>query len=495
MGMRFSKALLGASILAAGLWGGAAAAEPAEIKVMIFNIWLGGDQVSMAKTLEAIRKADPDVVLLQEAMTNTQMIADRLGYDFASPRQHLLSRFPILESGTPVGQDYSLIEVTPGRFVAVANVHLDWTEYGPYAARDGKTAEEILATENDLRLSGIQPWLDALEPLAAAGLPVVIGGDFNSPSDLDWTEAAVGTRPQVKFPLVWPAAHAVSAAGYSDTWRAIHPDPVANPGVTWSWGYPQPLLWEGETQDRIDLLFARNATVEASEIVGGAMPDVGIVVTPWPSDHQAVVSTLKVEPAPAPTMIAATERAVHPGEALHLRYTVAGTADGRLEDGWVEILAPGGKVGESLQTLYSNDTTDRMAVLEVATFDMAPGAYDAALVDKDGNELARTTFWIEAAGAKPVLATDKASYQAGEPIVVHLENAPGDRFDWLAVFPKGEADEWNYYSSAYTAGVIAGEVTIEGDESLEPGEYEVRLLADDSYRAIAKSASFTVTAK
>ncbi len=494
---RLSATLLGATLLGAAILANPAAAEPQQVKVMIFNVWLGGDQVSMSKTLEAIRAADADIVLLQEPEGNVRYFAEQLGYAYAEPRQNMLSRFPIFDM-TDSGGDFAYVELTPGHFAALANIHLDWTEYGPYAARDGKSAEEILRTESDLRLSGIQPYLELLEPIAAAGMPVILGGDFNSASDLDWTAATVGQRHQLKFPLAWPAAHAVTAAGYQDTWRTIHPDPVANPGITWSWGYPQPTLWADEALDRIDLLFARNATVDNSQIVGGAQADVGIVVTPWPSDHQAVVSTLTLEGAAAPNLLVAVPRGVTQGEVINLRLNAAGTSDGRLEDGWLEILPHGGVTGAALQTIYSNDTTDRRALLDVATYNLEPGSYDAALLDKDGTELARATFQVLLPGARPAVSSDKASYKSGEPIVAQVANAPGNRFDWVALFPAGETDEWNYVGSAYTNGAISGAVVLDQEAlggPLEPGEYELRLLLDDRYVAIAGSKTFTVRAE
>jgi len=485
---RFFSLLLGACLLTAP-----AAAEPLELRVMVFNIWLGGDQVAMSKTLEAIEQADADIVLLQEPEGNTALIGEMLGYAYAAPRHHTLSRFPLFDTG-----ELLFAEVQPGKFVVVANVHLDWTDYGPYAARDGRAAEDILAVETANRLSGIEPVIALLEPLAAAGMPAIIGGDFNSPGD-DWTEAMVGSRPHIKFPLAWPAAKAVRDAGYLDTWRTAHPDAVANPGVTWSWGYPQPLLWENETQDRIDLLFARNATVEAAQIVGGAgLPDVAIAVTPFPSDHQAVVATLALEGTPAPTMIVPVASAVPQGQPVLLRYSVADTPDGRLEDGWIELLPAGGALGAPLQILWSNDTTDRMAVVKGATAGLAPGAYEAALVAADGSELARTGFQVLAPGAQPEIAADQASYKPGETIVARFANAPGQGKDWVTIYPAGEADQWNYLAFVYTGGASAGELAL--DEAtlgarLEPGDYELRLMLDDGYVAVAKSAAFTVTAE
>jgi len=471
-----------------------------ELKVMTFNTWIGGDQVSMSKTLEAIEKAGADVVLLQEPMGNTERIAALLGWPYANARQHLISKFPIFDATglAAGGGDFAYVELRPGRFVAVANVHLDWTDYGPYKARDGATAEEILAVETALRLSGIQPYIDTLAPVAEAGMPAILGGDFNSPGALDWSEAAVGSKPHIKFALVWPAANAMLEAGYADSYRTIYPDPVADPGVTWSTGYPAPYRWANETEDRIDLIFAKNAQVTDSQLIGEAgAADVDIVVDPWASDHHAVVSTLSVVPLPGPSMIVAEPRRVLQGEPVHLRFNAAGAPDGRLEDGTVEVLPAGAAAGKgnALAAMISNDTTDRFSVVEAATYALAPGQYDAALVHGEGVELARTSFWVLAPGARPTIAVDKASYAPGETIVATIANAPGNRYDWVAVYKADTVLTTDYWTSAYTGALIDGQLTL--DEAtlggpLEAGEWRVKLLRDDSYNAIAESAVFTV---
>lgn len=471
-----------------------------ELKVMTFNIWAGGDQVAMTKTLEAIETSGAEVVLLQEPMGNTEKIAALLGWPYASSRLHIVSKYPLFDAKdvTEAGGDFAYVELRPGRFVAVANVHLDWADYGPYKARDGATAEEILAVEQALRLTGIQPFIAALEPLAASDMPVILGGDFNSPSSLDWTEATVGSKGHIKFPLVWPAANAMIEAGYADSYRTVYPDPLADPGVTWSTGYPAPYQWPNETEDRIDLIFARNAQVTDSKLVGEAgAADIDIVVDPWASDHRAVVSAFSVVALPGPSMIVAEPRGVTQGEPVVLRFNAAGSPDGRLENGTVEVLpagAPAGK-GNALSAMISNDTTDRFAVVEAATYRLEPGVYDAALVDGQGAELARTSFTVLPAGAVPSIEVDKTSYAPGETVVATIAAAPGNRFDWIAVYKADTVVTTDYWTSVYTGSLIDGQVTL--DEAalggpLEPGEWVLRLLRDDSYNAIAESAVFTV---
>ena len=46
---------------------------------MVFNIEEGGEGVDLAKVIEAIQAADPDIVALQEAVTNAGRIAAALG--------------------------------------------------------------------------------------------------------------------------------------------------------------------------------------------------------------------------------------------------------------------------------------------------------------------------------------------------------------------------------------------------------------------------------
>ncbi len=197
-----------------------------------------------------------------------------------------------------------------------------------------RRAEEVLALETETRLPEIQVYIDQLGPVAASGIPVFIGGDFNAPSRLDWTEAMVGKRPALRYALDWPVSKALADAGFRDSYREIHPDPVVNPGITWTTGYPVPYLLPDEAVDRIDQIHALgNSTTTASQILGETGgPDFDIAIDPWPSDHHAVVSTFTVVPGAAPAMVSFAKRSVTVGDELGVRFHAA-TDDGRIEDG------------------------------------------------------------------------------------------------------------------------------------------------------------------
>ena len=89
---------------------------------MSFNIEWGGAHISFENVVEVVRRSQADVVGIQEAEGNLQRLAAALGWNY-NLRQYVISRFPLAE---PPGVDgkYVLVEVEPGRMVALANVHL-----------------------------------------------------------------------------------------------------------------------------------------------------------------------------------------------------------------------------------------------------------------------------------------------------------------------------------------------------------------------------------
>lgn len=245
LGVAAALVLAGAIVLATSPWSEdepearmrtvPAEPEPVTLRVMTLNIFYGGDELDLAtgdwcarragcqrtfdRVVAAVEASDADIVGLQETTMNAVTLAERLGWH-ASERTHVISRFPILDP--PAEENYVLVEVEPGRVVAMANVHLPSTPYGPYRARDGASLERVLALEERVRVPSIREELDTLGDLPERGIPVFLTGDFNTPSHLDWTEAADEARDEVPFPVAWPVSEALEAAGFADSSRAVH---------------------------------------------------------------------------------------------------------------------------------------------------------------------------------------------------------------------------------------------------------------------------------
>ena len=382
--------------------GGAAprSAAPVSLKVMVFNIENGGTQVSFAKVVQAIKKSGADVAGIEEACGHMPRLARLVGWPYYDRRLQIVSRYPLVDP--PGGNGvYTFVQLAPGQVVAMENVHLPSAPYGPNWVRDGKTRAQVLAMERRVRLPAIQDQLAALPGLAAEDIPVFLTGDFNAPSWRDWTKACVGTRKYLRYSVKWPVSVAVEAAGFHDSYRDIYPNPVKDPGLTWWAPRPHVSGWNPgprDPQDRIDFVYAAGAaTATASRIVGEkGNPAVSVSVTPWPSDHRAVVSTFSVTPGVPPVLVAVDRRLVAVGQDLKVTFHSPGGAGEQ-----VAIVPAGGDPASAIaeQTTGAGSPTD--GTLTFATTGFAPGAYEALLLDGSDAVLARIPFWVKAVGAKP----------------------------------------------------------------------------------------------
>jgi hypothetical protein len=512
-------------LLVAAAWSGVATASAtpptAVIRVMTLNIFYGGDEIdlqtgnfchrsagcpeTLAKVEDVIAHSGADIVGIEEGEHNAGAIARALGWH-ASERTQVISRYPIVD---PPGANalYVWVEVLPGRFVAIGNVHLPSDPYGPYAVRDGATLEQVLDLETSVRLPAIQAELGVLPGLAAAGFPTFLTGDFNSPSHLDWTAAVSVVRPEVPNPVNWPVSRALANAGLVDSYRAVHPDPVAVPGFTWTPGGPE--SDPHEVMDRIDwVLSSGPATALDSKVVGEAGgPDVGIGFDPWPTDHRGVVSTFRVTPAVPSHFVAPAARRVFVGDSIAVRYR-ATAATGQS----VKVVPAGQGPSAAVASLSVGPPASRDGTATFSTGSLTPGAYDAILVS-GGSVVSRAPFWLYARGTPTTVWTSKSTYAYGEPIVVSWRAAPGNRWDWLAPYSPGDTassphsagcnagcnNNGRYLLYVYTKTAIEGSATFDASSfpgtvtwPLKPGTYEIRFLVDDSYRSIAASANFKV---
>lgn len=489
----------------AALWGSAAAEEPITLRVMTFNVWYGGEQVSLPKVAEAIRAADADIVGVQESDGNLYRIAEAAGMPYVDPRRRIISRWPIFDSGVgertdkgvspysttglDLGALHAWVMVRPGKVVAMANVHLTSDPSGLELARTGGRLAEVLALENRTRAAEVKP-LTGLAKVAADGTPVFLTGDFNTPSHLDWTDAAHRSLPDIPYVVVWPTTRLLADAGLRDSFREAHPDPVAEPGITWTPGTPNPVPPPSPGLDRIDFIFsAGRTTTLASRVVGEqGGPDVGIGIFPWPSDHRAVVSTFKVIPSPAPAMLSVTPRRVLEGDTFLLRtYDPTG-------DRWnAAILRRSGEPKDALIAI-SDLINGYQRTIRLGTQDLAPGNYDALLISHDRKVLKRHAFTVAPAGSKPGISLLEPSVKRGAPIRFRWHDTPGDLRDWVGIYAAGDPDAMRYLGFAYTEAMFDGEGSIQPDVdhgSLAPGEYELRLMHDETYVTLSK-VRFTV---
>lgn len=285
-------------------------AEPEQetVRVMSFNLWNGGDagKQPLDQTIAVIEKSQADIVGLQETAGHARDGGSRpdraaeVGWHYVDQgeRTGIISRFKIVAT-TPKKWGARL-ELPSGRQLYVFNAHLAASPYQPYQLLgipyEGgaflKTEREAVRAAQGARGGQVARLLDEVKAILPDALPVLITGDFNEPSHRDWTPAAAKAN-LCPLAVAWPATQAIEAAGFLDAYRRVHPDPTKQRGLTWT-----PTTSSDDPKDRhdrIDFVFAAGvAKIRSAVIVGEASEFADIVVTPYPSDHRAVVAEVEL---------------------------------------------------------------------------------------------------------------------------------------------------------------------------------------------------------
>ncbi len=278
------------------------------LRIMSFNVWRGGAAGGqpLSQTVKAIRESKADVVGMQESFAgkvdSAAKVAEALGWFHFSQggkgeSTSVLSRFPIL-GHTP--RKYGVtIGIAKEISVKLFNVHFRPSPYQPYQLKGipyGNapfitTAKEAREWARKARGSQVDNLLAELKPAIAQGGAVFLTGDFNEPSFQDWTDRARKAN-LVPVSVKYPATSMVVGAGMVDSFRSVYPDEVKFRGYTWT-NRTSPTDPK-DFHDRIDFVFACGTTVVGSKVVGENDKNADIVVTPWPSDHRAVVSEFDI---------------------------------------------------------------------------------------------------------------------------------------------------------------------------------------------------------
>jgi endonuclease/exonuclease/phosphatase family metal-dependent hydrolase len=470
-----------------------AAADAIHLDVLEYNVEYGGD----ASTDKVIRTLDADIVGVLESYNRLPEIARNTGYPYYDVGLQILSKYPILEPSGANGL-YAFIEVEPGYIVPFFNTHLDYVAYGPRLVSEGRPIAQVMASEDEVRTSSMRILMPSMQRLIGMGYPVILTGDFNEPSSLDYTEATVGSRPGITRPIPWPVSEALLGIGMHDVFRDAYPDPVANPGYT----HDNPDFRKGGPGDRIDYIYA-SADVEtlAAKLVGEAGgPNVDVGFDKWTSDHRAVLGSLSVRPVALPTTISLDRRMLTKGDKYTVYYNAPDAAGG---PALTLAVIP---EGAALSGAISKETLDGVSgSLEMDTAKLVPGGYVIALIGGSGR-IASNQFWVRSKQEDVQIDTDRRRYPVGQPIKVSWDEGPANRWDWIGVYRADAANPHvdDYLLWGYTGGhesgalppSVSGSLTLDGSSQghpwpLPPGDYVVHYLLTDQYNS-AGSSAFTV---
>ncbi len=270
-----------------------------QLKILVWNIWHGGhrfgENVGVQRVIDIIKSSNADIIGLIETYGSGEEIADSLGYYFylISTNLSIMSRYPITETikaFRPFNFGGAKLNLGNGKEMAFFDTWLHYLpDYAKHIVERSMTSEELVADESKTRHSEIKHILKEIKPYLknADNVPVILLGDFNSGSHLDWIEETKGQH--LGYAIEWPESKEVINAGFGDSYRKMNINPIKDPGFTWS---PQAANSSNRygVRDRIDYIYYIGNQLEPlhSEVI-----DYHPVM--FPSDHAAVVTTFKLK--------------------------------------------------------------------------------------------------------------------------------------------------------------------------------------------------------
>lgn len=315
-----------------------------DFKVFQFNIWQEGTVVDggFEAIVDEIVRSDADFVTLSEVRNyNGSRFCDRIVealkqrgkayYSFYSYDTGLLSLYPIIDSAAifppqnDEGSIYKLVAKVNNHLVSVYTAHLDYRHCAYYdvfgyngttwAKQEPVTDVDSILVLNRMskRDDAIRLFLKDAEADRAKGHLILLGGDFNEPSHLDWTEAAKNMFNHNGLVVPWDLSVMLTDAGYVDSYRELYPNPLTHPGVTFPADNPDKdisaLTWapESDERERIDFIYyypdkclkAKSAVVVgpsgsiaySKRIESDSQDEFILPLGVWPTDHKGVLTT------------------------------------------------------------------------------------------------------------------------------------------------------------------------------------------------------------
>ena len=320
-------------------------AQEKELKVLQFNIWQEGTvvEVGFDAIVDNILNVNPDLVTFSEVRNYNNVnfirhITDALKkegaeyYGNSSESTGIISKYPILNQIVIfpyINDQGSVIKAIidfHGKKISLYSAHLDYKHYACYLPRgySGYTwekldkpvtdADSILkANRKSKRLDAVKEIISDAEQDIEKGHLIIIGGDFNEPSHLDWTSRTRNLWDHNDAIVEWDCSKLLYEQGYKDAYREYFPDEVNYPGFTFPSDNPDvpisKLTWapDADERERIDFIYyypSQNLTLKDVTVVGPSSSIVrsnrmeeeesdDLFIAPdgvWPTDHKAVLA-------------------------------------------------------------------------------------------------------------------------------------------------------------------------------------------------------------
>ena len=236
--------------------------------VFQLNLWHGGAKVPNGDQgiIDVLDQMDADVVFLCEVRDGKRFIPhvieelNKRGKHYYGETFDLaigiLSKFKP-DSMTkccivPGDDSRAMVKMTTtieGQPVSFYSCHLDYRNYECYMPRgysgtswkkiDNPITDEsevLKANRLSFRDESIRTFVQEVQTDIKQGRPVIMGGDFNEPSHLDWQADTKNLWDHNGAVIHWDCSMMLHEAGFKDSYREKYPNPVRYPGFTFPAG-------------------------------------------------------------------------------------------------------------------------------------------------------------------------------------------------------------------------------------------------------------------
>lgn len=279
------------------------AADDLDLRVMVWNVrsaTLAGIDPEMpaevglenrAQLIEFLRERDPDVLFMIETYGSGEAILAGLNNDRPAERHYtgvqitegrndpsehrdnlwLFTRLEVVEKFPTINEEVTSSFNFGGVRAALPNGDTIclfttwlWHEGWAWGLTDDSVWDEthglprrhtdadIVATDTGQRTEMATTILqDRIPSFVRPGEQVIMGGDFNTLTHLDWTAEFADAPGHAGLVLDWPVLRQYADAGFTDIFRTVHPNAGRYPGTTWS-----PVYGTGVAPGRIDYLLS-----------------------------------------------------------------------------------------------------------------------------------------------------------------------------------------------------------------------------------------------
>lgn len=269
-----------------------------DLSVLSFNRLEGTSLNSLSELIELLH---PDIIGLQESYDMGLKIANRFNYCFYGSDNKsvaILSKYPI----EIISDTQSKIILNHNLYINFFNIHFTSNPYQPYDIRDMLITTPSQARYQAEQTRGLEATdlaSDIVATISTSSMPVIVSGDFNEPSHLDWVAGtenpinfSLGDDVTSQFVVNWPTSNKILNTGLLDAYRTMYNNPVNNPGYTWT-----PKISIDEVHDRIDMIYYHDTDILNLHTIQLVGPDQysDIVVDNYESDHRGVFAIFNID--------------------------------------------------------------------------------------------------------------------------------------------------------------------------------------------------------